>query len=210
MNNESKVLPIIVIVNSVITMILTLLLAITVLIWISIEIQKDTRVEVILIEKTPPPQEITETIEHLVEQNTVQATDLKVEEDKISRGKNLREFYSIDVKLTAYSLSYDSCKKSKTHPEYGITFSGTRAEVARTVAVDPKVIPLGSILYIEFPDKYSFRNGTYTAEDVGSGVKGNHIDVFFGEDEDGEHVIENLVDTFGVQQGKVYILERGN
>ena len=209
MNNESKVIPIIIIINSILTMILTLLFAITVLLWVSIEATKETRVEVILIEKTPPPQEPTEDSEPLIEQNTAQVIDQKIEEDKISRGTNFREFDFIDVKLTAYSLSYASCKKSKDHPEYGITFSGKKAQVNQTVAVDPKVIPLGSILYIEFPDKYSFRNGTYIAEDVGSAVKGNHIDVFFGEDEDGESVIEDLVDTFGVQQGKVYILERG-
>lgn len=47
----------------------------------------------------------------------------------------------------------------------------------RTVAVDPRVIPLGSWIEINVPGKgwQKFR-----AEDTGSGVKGNHIDVYIG------------------------------
>ena len=41
-----------------------------------------------------------------------------------------------------------------------------------TIAVDPKIIPLGSRVLI---------NGIeYVAEDVGGGVNGNHIDIFVG------------------------------
>lgn len=52
----------------------------------------------------------------------------------------------------------------------GRTSSGSIAASGRTVAVDPRVIPMGSRLLI---------NGTvYTAEDTGGGVKGNHIDIY--------------------------------
>ena len=51
------------------------------------------------------------------------------------------------------------------------TSSGAIATSGRTVAVDKRVIPIGTRLMI---------NGhEYVAEDVGGGVKGNHIDVFF-------------------------------
>jgi 3D (Asp-Asp-Asp) domain-containing protein len=82
---------------------------------------------------------------------------------------------------TAYDLSYESCGKYPSHPEYGITFSGTPAVKGRTVAVDPGIIPLGSRLYIEFPMEYTYMNGWYIAEDTGSKVKGNIIDIFFGK-----------------------------
>lgn len=43
-----------------------------------------------------------------------------------------------------------------------------------TIAVDPNVIPLGSSVYIE-------DLGYFTAEDTGSGVIGNHVDVWFND-----------------------------
>ena len=53
------------------------------------------------------------------------------------------------------------------------TASGTVPTVGRTIAVDPNVIPLGSQVII---------NGhVYTAEDTGSAVKGNVIDVFVSD-----------------------------
>lgn len=52
----------------------------------------------------------------------------------------------------------------------GRTSSGAVAASRRTVAVDPRVIPMGSRLLI---------NGqVYVAEDTGGGVKGNHIDIY--------------------------------
>lgn len=82
---------------------------------------------------------------------------------------------------TAYDLSYESCGKYPDHPEYGITFSGKKAVKGRTIAVDPKVIPLGSKVFIEFPEPYVHMDGWYYAEDTGSKVKGRIVDVFFGE-----------------------------
>ena len=43
----------------------------------------------------------------------------------------------------------------------------------KTIAVDPKIIPLHSIVYIE-------GLGYYVAEDTGSAIKGNKIDIFVG------------------------------
>ena len=82
---------------------------------------------------------------------------------------------------TTYDLSYESCGKYPDHPAYGITYTGKKAIKGRTIAVDPSIIPLGSNVYIEFPKPYSNLTGWYTAEDTGSKVKGNIIDVFLGE-----------------------------
>jgi 3D (Asp-Asp-Asp) domain-containing protein len=65
----------------------------------------------------------------------------------------------------------------------------------RTAAVDPKVIPLGWWIYIE---GYGFRR----AEDKGSGVKGNWVDIYF----DSHEVAEN----FGKQKAHVYIIGPDN
>jgi 3D (Asp-Asp-Asp) domain-containing protein len=58
----------------------------------------------------------------------------------------------------------------------GITFTGTQATVGRTVAVDPVFIPLGSWLYIQ---GFGWRR----AEDTGSAVRGNVVDIYVGEGE---------------------------
>ncbi|MCI8326502.1 MAG: hypothetical protein HFI37_01840 [Lachnospiraceae bacterium] len=77
-----------------------------------------------------------------------------------------REHYIPNVLLTAYEASVVSCGKFAD----GITKTGTRVAAGRTVAVDPRLIPLGSKVII---------NGhTYTAEDIGGKVKGRHIDIY--------------------------------
>lgn len=53
----------------------------------------------------------------------------------------------------------------------GKTKIGTTAVEGRTIAVDPRVIPLGSRVYI---DGY----GVFIAEDTGGAIKSNKIDVF--------------------------------
>lgn len=66
---------------------------------------------------------------------------------------------------------YCPCPKCCGKYSDGITATGTIATEGRTIAVDKDVIPLGSKVYIE-------GLGEFIAEDTGSGVKGNHIDMF--------------------------------
>jgi Uncharacterized protein conserved in bacteria len=82
--------------------------------------------------------------------------------------------YSIDHTInskigTFTATAYCSCRRCT--PGFGLTATGTKPTANHTIAVDPRVIPLGSKILI---------NGTvYTAEDTGSGVKRNHIDIYF-------------------------------
>lgn len=97
-----------------------------------------------------------------------------------------------NVTLTAYSADLSSTGKDESHPEYGITSSGTRVQEGRTIAVDPKVIPIGWWVYIE---GIGFRR----AEDKGSAVKGNKIDVYFDS--------TKIANKFGRKKGiTVYVL----
>ncbi len=136
------------------------------------------------------------------ENNISRSAEDRIElSDVIKNCKN-----KLTLRATAYDLSIRSCKKPPSHPAYGITKTGTRATVGRTIAVDPLVIPLRSKVYISFPEPYKNLNGIYYAEDTGSLIKGNKIDIFFGEDKPGDKTIYNLARKFGVQNVEVYIL----
>ncbi|WP_053373393.1 3D domain-containing protein [Paenibacillus sp. FJAT-27812] len=94
--------------------------------------------------------------------------------------------------LTAYSAGVASTGKDSDHPDYGITASGSRVKEGRTIAVDPKVIPIGWWVYIE---GIGFRR----AEDTGSAIKGNKIDVYFDSNK--------TANKFGRKKGfTVYVL----
>ncbi len=96
------------------------------------------------------------------------------------------------VTLTAYSAGVASTGKDEDHPQYGITASGTKVQEGRTIAVDPKVVPMGWWVYIE---GIGFRR----AEDTGSAIKGKKIDVYFDS--------ESKANKFGKKSGyTVYIL----
>lgn len=78
-----------------------------------------------------------------------------------SRGSNSRRMV---VEATAYSGD-------------GITSTGTRPKWG-TIAVDPKIIPYGSKVYIP---KF---NMAFIAEDCGGAIKGNMIDIFMNSDKE--------------------------
>ena len=101
------------------------------------------------------------------------------------------------MSATAYDLSYASTGKNPGDKHYGITASGTTARPG-TVAVDPRVIPLGTKLYVESLDGTS-DYGFAIAEDRGSAIKGKKIDLFFTSNRSAMN--------FGRRNVKVYILK---
>lgn len=68
--------------------------------------------------------------------------------------------------ITGYCGCGSCCGKSD-----GVTASGTRATAGRTIAADISNLPFGTKVVID--------GHTYTVEDVGGAIKGNHIDVYF-------------------------------
>lgn len=93
---------------------------------------------------------------------------------------------TLQVSATAYSC------EGRT----GICYSGTVARVG-AIAVDPRVIPLGSKMYIVSNDgEYVY--GYCVAEDIGGGIKGNRVDLYF----------DTFAECyqFGVRSCTVYIL----
>lgn len=75
----------------------------------------------------------------------------------------------------------------------GITSTGRKPQVGRTIAVDPRVIPYGTKVYIPSLGE------TYVAEDCGGGIKGNRIDIFMGS--------ESQCNSWGVRSIKIQILD---
>ena len=78
------------------------------------------------------------------------------------------------------------------------TATGHKPRQGRTVAVDPKVIPLHSIIYVE-------DIGYFVAEDVGGGVHGNHIDIYVDDHEEAKRL-----GTLGGKKKRVYIMTLGD
>lgn len=103
----------------------------------------------------------------------------------------------IQVEATAYCACYKCCGKYPSNKYYGITKTGTRAKVG-TIAVDPKVIPLGTKMYIEGLNGAK-NYGMGKAEDIGGAIKGKIIDLYF--DTHSETI------QWGRQQVNVYILK---
>lgn len=94
---------------------------------------------------------------------------------------------AITVSCTAYSCGGN----------VGYTYSGTLARVG-AVAVDPNYIPLGTRMYIVSNDgEYVY--GYCVAEDIGGGIKGYKIDLYF------DTIAECY--QFGVRTCTAYILQ---
>jgi 3D (Asp-Asp-Asp) domain-containing protein len=75
------------------------------------------------------------------------------------------------------------------------TYSGTRTRWG-VVAVDPKVIPIGSSLLIE-----GYDGTTFVAEDVGGGIKGEALDIWLPDLKDAK--------SYGTQYRRVTIIREG-
>lgn len=102
-------------------------------------------------------------------------------------GENYEYTKVYDMEATAYTISDDGW--------YNKTASGMTTFVGM-VAVDPKVIPLGTKIYVE-------GYGIAIAGDTGGAIKGNIVDLFFNS--------ASECREFGRQYGlKVYVLKDQN
>ncbi|MFF2912315.1 3D domain-containing protein [Paenibacillus sp. NPDC057934] len=107
---------------------------------------------------------------------------------------------SMKVTATGYTAGYESTGKTAKHPEYGITYSGVKVRrdknTISTIAADPKVLPLGSILYV--PDY-----GYAVVADTGSAIKGRKIDLYFA-------TTKQVYKEWGKKTVVVHVIKRGN
>lgn len=89
---------------------------------------------------------------------------------------------------------YCPCEKCVGKKKIVRTASGTKPKANYTIAVDTRIIPLGSILYIE-----GF--GYFIAQDTGSAIKGNRIDIFVDSHQQALKL--------GRKKANVYLLKKG-
>lgn len=103
-----------------------------------------------------------------------------------------------EVVATGYTAGIESTGKEPGHPSYGITYSGVKVkrDLYSTVAADPSVFPIGTILYI--PD-YGFG----VVADTGSAIKGNKIDLYYD-------TVEEVYNEWGKRKLDVHIVEMGD
>ncbi|WP_396135982.1 3D domain-containing protein [Bacillus sp. NEB1478] len=83
--------------------------------------------------------------------------------------KNNLQSKSMTVSATAYTSECEGCS--------GVTASGTSLidyPYAKIIAVDPDVIPMGTVVYVP-------GYGYAVAADTGGGINGNEIDVFMND-----------------------------
>jgi len=103
-------------------------------------------------------------------------------------GKSLNYSKKITVTATAYTAAPGKKTASGKVAQYGV------------VAVDPKVIPLGTKLYVESTDDgKSWQYGYCVAGDTGGAIKGNKIDLYFNS--------RNECLQFGRRSAILYVLE---
>lgn len=112
----------------------------------------------------------------LLQQQTEKYTDLI-----ITQQPDIKEFPN--RKLGKFTLSWYSPKELGKPADKLRTSTGLIPKEGRTIAVDPSIIPYGSIIYIQ-------DYGYYIAEDCGGAIKGNRIDIYTNSHE------------YAIQQGK--------
>lgn len=107
--------------------------------------------------------------------------------------------HTVKVTATGYTAGFESTGKKPGHKQYGITYSGVKVKRDKnkvsTIAADPKVFPLGSILYI--PDY-----GYGIVADTGSAIKGEKIDLYFA-------TTKQVYSEWGKKDVEVQLIKRG-
>jgi len=104
---------------------------------------------------------------------------------------------TVEVVATGYYAGVESTGKRPGHPQYGITYSGVKVQqgVLSTIAADPKVFPLGTILYIP-------GYGYGIVADTGSAIKGFKIDLYY-------KTKDQIYKEWGKKTVNVFVVKRG-
>lgn len=126
---------------------------------------------------------------------------------QISRGAPAARIERRVMTVTAYTAGKESTGKTLSDPDYGQTAISTLdnpvfAKEWYTIAAPPN-IQIGTHIYIPFfADKPN--KGIFVVEDRGGSIKGNRLDVYFGDPEKDNTAVKRAIE-FGVQELEIWI-----
>lgn len=128
-----------------------------------------------------------------VKKVNIKSKSKQTKQEKVERqDANTYEWATFTV--TAYDNGYSSTGKRPGDKGYGITKSGEKTVEGRTVSADPRVLPLGTVIYIE-------NVGERVVTDTGGAIKGRRLDLYFES--------HKSAMQFGKQKLKVKIIKMG-
>lgn len=127
----------------------------------------------------------------IIEEANNKLVEEKKAKEEEEKKKELEGRKYIEFVATAYCACEKCCGKWALNRPNGIVKGAAGRELISnySVAVDPKVIPYGTILYDE-------SGNSYRADDCGGAVKGYHIDIYMDS--------HNAARNFGKQTMKLY------
>ncbi|MDF2959792.1 MAG: hypothetical protein K0S39_1527 [Paenibacillus sp.] len=113
--------------------------------------------------------------------------------------QDLSRLKAVEVVATGYYAGKESTGKNPGHPEYGVTYSGMKVQrnknALSTIAADPSVFPIGTVLYIP-------GYGYGVVADTGGAIKGNRIDLYF-------ETKDQVYKEWGKKTLNVFIVKKG-
>ncbi len=150
-----------------------------------------------VVSKEKISEEITKKpVDEIIKVGTKSTATKKSNTKTVSTGKTKAKDFSYSKKFTMTATAYDSSLSENggnTRTAYGLI------PQYGVVAVDPKVIPLGTKLYIESSDGgKSWVYGYCIAGDTGGAIKGNKVDLCFNS--------KSECTKFGRKTATVYVL----
>ena len=128
------------------------------------------------------------TTPEIIDKSEIPVEEIETPEDTTSKSDK-SDYLSLGrFKLTAYCKCSKCCGKWSGSP----TASGVMPKANRTIAVDTSIIPFGTEVIIN--------GNTYIAEDTGSAIKGNKIDIYMPSHQEALN--------FGVQYAEVFVVNK--
>ncbi|MVO98997.1 3D domain-containing protein [Paenibacillus lutrae] len=114
--------------------------------------------------------------------------------------QDLAQYKAVEVVATGYYSGIESTGKNPGHPGYGITKSGMKVKrdehSLSTIAADPKVFPIGTVLYIP-------GYGYGIVADTGSAIKGKKIDLYY-------ETKDQIYKEWGKKKVNVFVVKQGS